>query len=640
MLLLALALARHFMIIAVSSFAPAYALNTPSDDGEVDLTWLEDSHKRPQLFLADLCERVQAHAQTPLKSRPPERGPQGYSVGYDVGYDLYHDMILRHRGSDRIAWRSYRRPRGWQSLSFQGLDARVRQRAASWRQHGVQTGDVVAIVMPFGLECTISLLAAIRLGACASFIPPRGRDYVAACLAAASAAHIAIDTTNATGNRHRGYVAAYEGLILPADSPTATTRVDSHWAAGDEVVAVLFSPLREPWDAPIPLLAADAFAGALCTGQAVLALRPGDHVAAPGFDPVQHQPCLLFAALLAGAAWVEVDTADVVRDPALLDKHPLRSLGVSPAVRDALGTQRHRGRFQHWFRNPEEPTDWSMWRDFIQRCQLGDTPMSNVVCEAAAGGALLSSPRRSGDEQLRYFMNVTPAPGQPWTLLDFTGTGQRAVGDAGVFARIQPDPKTDPPAEPQPDTENAADTEAEPLAPNYMVLARLGSGEHMYANTIEARRAGRVYPAAAVEAAVADLAFVVGACTVAVLSGGSAVHYRFVLLIFTGTDLPAAADKAKAARGAIAERMGTIYAPDHIECVPLYPRYIEDTGEINGDYCRRQYLSGMLFRKRAHPIFRALTELRSAIAGAAIAAAAAEGEADAADAAEETDNGH
>jgi hypothetical protein len=303
-----------------------------------------------------------------------------------------------------------------------------------------------------------------------------------------------------------------------------------------------------------------------------------------------------------GAAYTQISEADAVRDPGLLDA-PLRTLGVSPRVRDAYLQARrgHRPPWAHVVRNPEEPCDWEAWRAFLEGLDLGEVPISNLVLDAAAAGALLSSARRPGKHALAHLQSVIPAPGRPWQLLDFTRSGQPAAADAGVYARL------------------ADGKKPKPLEPQYLVLARRGA-EYLYGGTLEPRRSGRRFPVDEVLAACAHAPFLDGAAVVPVVSGGSASQARFVLVGATGDEPRATFDAALdrrcgQLRARIVAALGDDAVPDQIVLFPLYARRTD--GAIDQAWIRAQYLGGLLFRKAQAPIFQRGVALRRSMRAAA-----------------------
>ncbi|MCY1059600.1 AMP-binding protein [Nannocystis sp. SCPEA4] len=501
--------------------------------------------------------------------------------------------MSRHVGSGRIALRVYTAWTAagsrWQALSYDELHALASLRAASWAAQGVSPGAVVCIVLPFGVECVVSLLAALRLGACPSLLEPGGPDYLVRRLDALAPQHVVTEPI------HIPTLGPFADRVLGTCPGGHVPRADSHWYRPDERCAALFSPLRRAPHVPVPVRAEALYLGALRDGAVTLALRPGDHLAAPGFDTLQHQPALLFSALLMGATYVHLAADEVLRDPLVLEAFALRSVGLGAVVAGALLRTRaiHQPRWAHVFRNPEEPTDWESWRALIETVGLGDTPMANVLIEAASGGALLCSPHRPGKAHLATLMNVVPAAGRPWRLLDFTGSGQPAVGDVGVFA-----------------------TDDAPTEPRHIVLARRHGGEYLYGGTTEPRRSGRTYPVAEVLAALADCPFLQGTDVVAVPAGGPTVEYRFVLLGFTGPEPQAQFDamlapRLEELRRVLCTRLMADFLPDVIELFPCAAR--ETDGQLDRAWCQSQYLGGSLYAKVRTPVFQRLTALRGAL---------------------------
>src|SRR5690606_33396428 len=150
---------------------------------------------------------------------------------------------------------------------------------------------------------------------------------------------------------------------------------------------------------------------------AVLGLEPGVALAAPGFDPLQHQPALLWATLLAGGTYVHLTQGQLAEAPARLWEQPIGVLGVTLATRELIRRRGERGGWRLWFKNAEGACDGLPWCSFVTEC-APDSEMCNVLAEAASGGALLASPRRRGSAALPFLQNVVAAPGLAHTLLD------------------------------------------------------------------------------------------------------------------------------------------------------------------------------------------------------------------------------
>lgn len=532
----------------------------PADPGVP--VWQQESWEDPEGF-ANALAVAHVGRGAPLKSRAGQH------------YDFFHDLIVRHGTSDRLALRAYDRRSGWQVLSYKQLHERAARRATEWARQGVKAGARVCLFYFVGSELLISLAAALGLGACISFLPPQGKRFVTRRLAALKPDHIAAEPHQVL------LLEGFEKQLLQSRGQ-ASAAFTSHTYKPAEPVGLLFSPLVEPSDTPAPLLAEDAWRGALVDGMLTFGLGAGEHLAAPGHHPLQHLPAFLITTLLRGATYLHLELSDIEANPALLTEHPVRALGVTPALRDVLLRARTQLKnVAHWFRNPEEPIDWVAWRAWVKQCGLSAVPSSNVLVDPAAGGSVLGSPRRVRD----LHTETPPAPGRRWALHDINLSGQEAPGDVGLFALV--------PHEERP--------------PAYVVLSR-SHGVFHYGGPRTARREGRVYPAAEVAEAVQALPFVRGATVVPAPTGGVAGHYRHVLLVFTGAHAPQASTWPREIRRCIELQLGAEHLPDRTELLPLYPREVE--GQVDEAWCHMQYLTGALHRKSAHPLFQALTALR------------------------------
>lgn len=533
---------------------------TPADSGVP--AWQQESWEDPEGFSAALAV---AHVGrgAPLKSRAGQH------------YDFFHDLVVRHGSTDRIALRSYDRRSGWQTLGYKQLHEQAARRATEWARQGVKPGAKVCLVYSVGSELLISLAAALGLGACISFLPPVGRRFIARRLAALKPENIAAEPHQVL------LLQGHEKKLLNSQGQ-ASPAFTSHTYKPNEPLGLLFSPLVEPAGMPAPLLAEDAWRGALVDGMLTFGLGAGEHLAAPGFHLLQHLPAFLFATLLRGATYLHLEPQDVEANPALLTEHPVRALGVTPALRDVLLRARTQLKnVAHWFRNPEEPIDWQSWRAWVKQGGLAAVPSSNVLVDPCSGGAVLVSPRRVRD----VHTETPPAPGRRWALHDVNMSGQLAPGDLGVFTLL--------PNEERP--------------PAYLILTR-AYGLYHYGGPRTARRDGRVYPGAEVAEAVRELGFVRGATVVPAPTGGVAGHYRYVLLVFTGAQAPQASTWLQELRRCIELNLGPEHLPDRTELLPLYPRMVD--GQVDEAWCHAQYLTGALYRKSSDPLFQSLTALR------------------------------
>ena len=572
--------------------ATALRLEAPAARRGLDLAWLERSHVAPGPFFEALYEVLGQVA------RP---GPKSSAQGYD----LYGDLVTRHCGRGAEALRTYdpRRPEGerWRSSSFDELHTRCRRRAAQWVAQGVKPGALLCMVLPAGEEAYISLLTGLRLGAIVSLLEPQGPDFLARRLAALAPAFVVSD------DYYVGWLGGPDALgaplLLDTGNDEGLPQAGSYTYAPAEPCAMLFSPLRPEPELPVELGAEQLFRGALRDGAVALALRPGDRLAAPGFDWLQHQPALLCAALIMGATWVELDLPSALADPNLIRELPLRSVGLGAELREALSEQSGgaRPRWDHVFKNPEEPAELVAWREFVDLLELDEVYASNLLIEAASGGALLSSPRRSAKEFLAHFLELHAAAGRAWTLLDFSGSGQPSLGEVGVFSLLA-------------GVELEGD-EGEPSGPSYICLGRRRGPSYLYGGPITPRRAGRVYPAKELLESLGDCPFLEASSVLAFPAGGQTLAYRFVLVGYVGHESVEDFEAGSEARieeitRVIGTRLGEAFQPDHIELFRGFARHSE--GEVDHRWCYDQFVSGTTYRKHKSPLFQRMRALRAA----------------------------
>ena len=529
-------------------------------------------------------------------------GERGNSLKSAFGerYDLYHDAVVRHLGSDRAALRFMHRQLGWLALTFDELHDRCGRLAGVWVERGVEPGVIVGVLLPMGVDYLVALFTAWRLGACVCPVPVYGRDYsITRRLTDAGPAFVA------TSADYESYLTDFADMLLPVSAESSVsagaTIADnrSYTYAAGEVCALLYSPLRTEHDAPVELSCDDAYLRGLRDGLLCYELGVGEALAAPGFAELQYQPALITAVFLAGGTYVHVSMRALRAEPGQLMDLPLGNLGITLEVRDLLmqNVPPRPPAWQRWFRNPEQVTDWTMWQDFIDSFKLAKKPVSNVIVEAASGGALLCSRVSTGTERMRVLMNLHPAPGVPWTFLDANGSGDEAASDYGIFAHGADDPVA-----------------------SHVILTRYRGDDGIYMGNPEPRRDGWMYPAEEVVAAIADLPYVEGASVVEVPSGAN-FHYRFVLLVFTGYHgvVAPALDGARRQRiervidGLVGER----FAPDQIRLIPLFAKMAE--GATDDDWVRLQFHRGSLYRKAQTPLYAQLTELRQSVREGALA---------------------
>ncbi|MHC4391764.1 MAG: hypothetical protein ACYS22_10695 [Planctomycetota bacterium] len=543
--------------------------------------WLEHSYREPGAFFLRLGEAHRRQAVTAPKSAIGE------------GYDLYHDAVLCHVKSIQPALRWYDSVHGWRELGYRELHGHVSQRAATWLAAGFEAGQTVALLDAPGAEQIVDLLTAMRVGAVVSVLPVRGKAFLARRLDELSPDHIACDPLIGRVYQELG------PLILPRmpGSAAADSAMSATYDSG-AVFARLFSPLADPCHVPIELTVDQAYCHALRDGLLTFGLTPGAALAYPGADPLQTQPALLLATLLVGGTYVHIDLEDLERDPTVLQTHPLQALGVSRPLREILDrTPVDLGpkRCAFWFKSPADAGDLLEWQATAEQCGFADTPCANVLIDAASGGALLTSLRRS-----RFMtLMVRPAAGMAWQLVNVMGQGRPAYGPFGLFV----------PA--------GADTEGLPWGG---ILISAWRNDWNYIGTREPRRRGHVYPREEVLACLTGLPFVEGASIVLVSTGDSSAPHKFGLCVFVGPNRRQALEQREDAwereiRTRIFGERGPTYVPDPIEFFPLCARRT-DSGEVDHRHAQTLHASGALHRRAGRETHLLFARLQQSLSGA------------------------
>lgn len=537
--------------------------------------WLAMSWRDPKGFEAALWEHFRKQGQPP-KSHPHR------------GCDLYHDLVGRHASGGRAALRWYDVQAGFRALTYGELHERSGRLARRWSQAGVVPAATLCVLGRLGPETLVALMAAIRLGAVFSLVLPAGPRRVTRQLASIEPTHIA------AAARYVPLLGTLAERLLPETDDGAPPLERSSVVSANKPFARLLSPLTPTPDNPVMLGAGTALVRLARDALLTFMLRPGDHLAAPGLHGLQHQPALLFAAMITGATYLHLDVADVARDPSLLAKFQIRSLGVTPQLREVMRRAGRRfGAIAHWFRNPEEPPDDLAWQGWIEQAKLMNVPGTNLVIDAASGGAVLASMRRAGKT---VHMEAPPAAGVSFELSHAGEPEQAAISTAGVFTSLPPDKKKR----------------------GYILLLHreksdVNEERYDYAGTIEPRRVGRVFPAVEVQSAAETLPFVESAAVVAVGAGASVI---FTLVVFTGAEAAEVTVREAGAREAairtrIRADLDGDAVPDRVVFFPLLAR--RKQGTTDPTWVAAQYLGGWLSRKTRTPAFEALTALRCAV---------------------------
>jgi hypothetical protein len=529
-------------------------------------SWLPVSHGDPEAFTEVMYAYAGARRGSIFKSRPRD------------GYDLYHDAVTALLGRRRTALLG-REGEGWTSVSFESLHARCNALAAAWLDEDAAPGQSVAVVASPGIDQAVGLLTAFRLGMLPTLIPPLGPAFVRDALARCEAERVA------TAGRHRMLVGAQKEALPITAGARGTGPTGSFTYPAGKPAARLLTPFGTAENGVVEVTARTLLDGAVRDALFAYTLDAQDTLAAPGFDPVQHEPALLLAPLVVGATRAYLDERDLASEPELLGQLGVTTLGLHRSVRDRWTSEQRRlpPAVRLWFRSLTDVVDGDRWDAFWKAIPTPKQPGCSVVSGAAAGGVGLFSAPSTAAPSTR----VWPAPGISWTLGELGASQVGALNDTGVFL-IRRGEEADP-------------------AFLQAVIGRWGEG-FVYGGSLDVGPDAHPYPCALAEQAVGGLPAVKHAAAFPA-PGRWLNESRVVLLVFVegrrpGEQPPVTLPEIEKL---LRRELGPRLLPDRIEVLPLRPRLLD--GVVDRAWCRSQYLTGSLHRKARSEVFLLLGRL-------------------------------
>lgn len=570
----------------------------PPGDGILrQRAWLQASLGDPEGFARALFRDAAEQAESPYKSQ------------YGIGYDLYHDAVVRHAtgpAAERPCFLYAGEPplhdaaAPLQAITYAHLHAATTVLASQWRQRGASPGEVICILYPMGPELLVALCAALKLGLVPCVLPPLGVDFLGKRLHALKPQHLV------TARRYHGLLREwYQGTALPlgdavmpephiAAASAGATRAAaqelwqgirqdasaSHSYAPRAAALLAFSPLRDLSHVPCAVAAQAVFLGALCDGLLLGLHHGGSTLAAPGHSSLQYQPLLLLLLLLHGATYVHIPAEALAGGAPRARPLPrIDALLVSARLRDQLMQLPPRPLLEvrSCVVQVTESASPILWRDFIERAQLGAVPFLTWHYDAACAGALLFSLRQRGVAPQLFH----PAPGRPFLLGDPRVEEAPAQGPHGILR---------------------------PLPGACGLLLYEHAGGYLYGGTRAPSRAGATLARDEVEAVVAAVPWVAGA----VLVPDPSDRGTSTLLTFVGPHLR---DKGAdfflqlehAIRERIRSRMGDDFLPTSVQVLASLPR--RDKKGINFEWCQDQLRAGQLVSRATDPVLSLIDEL-------------------------------
>jgi hypothetical protein len=531
--------------------------------------WIDAASAEPNRFLEAMIRLLGERRGVAMESSP------GRFEGYQ---DLVVGQLARRRP---IAFE--RTPSGEKSATVADLHARATRLAATWVDHGVEPGKSIAFVMPAGIESLAALLAALRVGATITWIPPTGRTFVLNRVEA-----LAPDFLVASQGMRR-HLERFDEQLLPTEPARGTKDGPSRGFSyvDDAPVFRLFSPHARESLALFDIAAKDVLASLLRCALFGIAGDANDVLVWPELDELAHEPLFTLAAMLGGVARVFCKTADVVAHPEWVSEARTTMIGVGPTLREEIlreGPERWKS-VRAWLREDSEPVDFDRMRAFEKRVEPGRWRRTDLFHVAAAGGLLTFGVEEGVAKQAM----VLPAPGLAWALLDPVGTGKLASGTVGLFARMIGE---------EPDR-----------AGSCFAVAKQGPG-WVTVGSIVPGRYGRTFPSVEVCAAVRPLAFVEEVDVIVSKKGAN--DGLVTMLVFvdpcSGPVVKFRGGWIKQLKETIAYELGPDYLPDEFKLLPVRPRY-NDKGEFDRAWLEGEFATGSIDQKANDPTFALFARL-------------------------------
>ena len=533
------------------------------------------SYAEPNRFLESIFRIHQE--TTELKSR---------SIPH-LHYDFYYDCVTRHLGKCRIALKVIEGEAHSTEWTFEQLHGYVNDQLVKWQTASIQRGQKIALVMPMGIHFLVSLLTALKLGLAFTFLPIDSQ-FLTAKQSQKWLEDLEVDHVITTSISVQ-FVNEHASVFMMGNlEEKQNLASDSYLYPAEEIVQQSLACYTQNAMAMVPLTAHEVYCHALRDGILSLNLKPGISWAYPFSCALKEQPCQLLMSMLCGATTVYAAEKDLLKNPQLLMQEPLHILGISLALKELW--EKNLGfpitPLQFWYRSPLED-DYSSWERFVQENKIAKLPMSHVLMDNSVGGIALHSVPKIGD----LSVDLWPGLGASWKLLPINQMDQMH-SSAGRFeiSLLQKHSST----------------------LGNLILAEVKEGWAI-GGTVVPNRKGQTFPIHEIEKEVMALPFV-NFCVI--LDFPKYQHTtQFILLIFIKPGDNSAVDKeakwTEVIQAQIEQTQGPFFIPDQIVYYPLYPRLKNDA--IDRSWCRFQYQTGLLQRKKQMKPYHLISSLRMCI---------------------------
>jgi hypothetical protein len=499
-------------------------------------------------------------------------------------YDFYHDMLIRHcTDREAIAFRSYQGLAGWQELSYLELAQKSATLAADWEYQGLLPEHKVCIVLPFGSEFVIYLMAAFKLGLSVCWLLPEAPSYLRNRLSLLEVDYILCS------DEQKPFLEKFDQeLIIPRHPSGLPTNLISTAYAPDKIALSLFDPLTSDYENPLELNSEFLLLQSLRDGHLFMELGPQKSFCAPGSKSLLNEPSQLLACLANGATYVDVDLESFRQEDLDLSFLDTTTIAVSRELRDLLLESHYQlNNCTFWFYNLRNYQPSISWQDFFN-LQQNDQRFCGSTFSAAgdAGSTIYSEKSHKVISQ-----HVIPVPGIPWTSEHLLINGIPSSSALSILV-------------------HKGETLAAPRPPSIMLHRQ--QKKWFFAGT-QPNRPDSIH--LSLTEILATVHKILPACPAHLLEindswKGSPAK---VLLIFAPYNevAPQNRDLEQQVQTVIEEELGLLYSLDRIEYFPFMPPSKE--GELDPRKCTSQYQMGILQKKRQFHFFEELNNLKRLI---------------------------
>lgn len=539
--------------------------------------WIEESYRDTTSFWVDLFNLHKGSHRVPIQS---ELGRQ---------YDFYHDCILRHLSANEVALTTIDQQQQSKNWTYKQLHRCVNFNLGKWLKTDIQAGQTIAILLPTGIEYTIALLCALRLGLRLLILPP-DLHFLGP-----------VQIENWIKELQPNYIVAQDGISLNVKEPSPLS-IDVKGEDDEDQL-----PPSYPYEAAakiqltltlfrqspfifVPIDAESLYLHSIREGLLTLNLRENGTWASPLSCEIAMEPAATLSTFLAGARRILVSNEDLRRNPQLLKDEKIQLLAISSSLQ------------QLWTETPAMPTrslkacfrtSWSLnpraWKTFVQQNKLEKIPSFHSFFDNSRGGCEIFT-RPILDE---YDLFFRPSLGSSWSLNNIDALEVPSTNGMGIFT-IRTGNKQN--------NEHYGNIQLSYVDQRFYFF-----GVH------KPSKEGMTFPLEAIEKLVAELPFVETAMVYPVLRFTSPLDRLFLLLVFVNPmKKTIEEDEKKQWTNEIEQHLqkylGKNFLPDRIEYYPLYPKM--GASGIDRYWCMNHYDKGLFAKKMGTTLYPILHQLK------------------------------